>query len=437
MISYQSIDDAAHRRNLRILIALRAAAFCAQAGLIAYAAYGLGIVLPVTAMLTVASSLILFNLWAVWRLRQPAPVQDSHLFAGLVLDVVVLAIQFGFSGATSNPLVSFFMLPVILGAVMLSPLRAWLIYTLTLLAYAGLAVIAAQQKMPMIMDMPDMKSAQDAPLIDMSDLHMNGMMLGYAICAGALVGLIARIRHNLRQRDRELAELRAQTQEQEHILRLGLLTAGAAHELGTPLTTLSVILKDWQDLSPPQDKHEREADIATMRAQVERCKMIISDILAASGRLRGEGAERANLAEFVNAVADRWQVMRPHALLRREIAPDDTIIAADRVLEQVLHNLLDNAVEASGVDVVLRASIVADDVVLAVVDDGEGFTPEVLAALGRPYISTKAGDTPRGLGLFLAANTARALGGRLNARNRVDGGADVALTLPLSALKLI
>lgn len=434
MTSYQSIEDAANRKNLRVLIALRGMAFCVQAGLIAYAAYGLGIVLPLPLMLATASVLIAFNLWSVWRLRQARPVHDLDLFAGLAIDVIVLAAQLDVSGATSNPFVSVFMLPVILGAVMLAPARAWLIYGLTLICYAALAVSAAHQATPMMMDMDGAPAGRGAALVDMSALHINGMMFGYAVCAGALVFLIARIRGNLRARDQEVADLRARGLEQAHLMRLGLLTAGAAHELGTPLTTLSVILKDWQDFGPPDDD-AREAEIAAMRDQVARCKTIISDILTASGRTRGEGAQAVALDAFVLAAARSWRDRHPATPLDADIRLGGAVIAGDRVLEQALHNLLDNAAEASPSGVRLSGRLDGGDLILRVEDDGAGFAPDILAGLGQPYLTTKTGDAPRGLGLFLAVNTAQALGGRLDARNMARG-AEVALIVPMRALSM-
>jgi two-component system sensor histidine kinase RegB len=434
MTSYQSIEDAANRKNLRILLTLRGMAFCVQVGLIAVAVYGLGIVLPLGLMLGAASLLIAFNVWSVWRLRQVKPVRDLDLFAGLVVDVLVLAALLDLSGATSNPFVSFFMLPVILGAVMLSPLRAWLLYGLTLVCYAALAVAAAHQNTPMIMDMGDKRMSADAPLVDMSALHMNGMMLGYAVCAGALVLLIARIRSNLRLRDQEVADLKTHRQEQAHLSRLGLLTAGAAHELGTPLTTASVILKDWQDLGAPEGA-ERDADIAALQSQIGRCKMIISDILAASGQTRGEGAQEKPLNASVADVAEAWRRRHPDAPLDEDIRLDETAIVVDKALEQALFNLLDNAVEASPSGLRLAGYMEAGELSLTVADDGPGFAPDILAAVGQPYVTSKSGDAPRGLGLFLAANTARALGGRLEARN-LARGAEVALILPLDGLRM-
>jgi two-component system, sensor histidine kinase RegB len=97
--------------------------------------------------------------------------------------------------------------------------------------------------------------------------------------------------------------------------------------------------------------------------------------------------------------------------------------------------VLDNALEASPRWVGLSAIHLDDTLSLAVEDIGPGFNPEMLAQLGTPYQSSK-GRPGGGLGLFLAANVARTLGGGVAASNRPEGGAIVRLTLPLAALKL-
>ncbi|HEY1229122.1 MAG TPA: ATP-binding protein, partial [Ramlibacter sp.] len=109
-------------------------------------------------------------------------------------------------------------------------------------------------------------------------------------------------------------------------------------------------------------------------------------------------------------------------------------IIAATALRQMLDNVRDNALEAAPGRPV-RFSAEADDehLLLRVQDEGPGFAPEVLARLGTPYHSSK-GAPGRGLGLFLAMNVARTLGGELHAHNREEGGADVLISLPLSAL---
>ena len=110
-------------------------------------------------------------------------------------------------------------------------------------------------------------------------------------------------------------------------------------------------------------------------------------------------------------------------------------IVSDAGLQQMLWNVLDNALEASRSRVSLEASTGDGQLLLRVADDGPGFAPAILERLGRPYNSSK--EAPgRGLGLFLALNVARALGGTIVADNPPAGGATVAVTLPLRALSL-
>ena len=114
---------------------------------------------------------------------------------------------------------------------------------------------------------------------------------------------------------------------------------------------------------------------------------------------------------------------------------EDLPIVSESALKQVIFNVLDNAFEASPRWVGFSAALNGDMLVLSVRDVGAGFAPDVLAQIGKPYQSTK-GRPGGGLGLFLAVNVVRKLGGRVVARNRKTGGAAVVLELPLAALRI-
>lgn len=429
----ESIEFATHRKNLRILAGLRAVAFVAQVTAILVTYNLLNIVLPVASMVATAALLVAFNIWCLYRLRSPRPVPLAELFIGLIVDVGVLTAQLYFSGGTANPFVSFYMLPVIIGAVMLSAAYAWAIYGLTLACYLGLAVAVLNQPMP---DMPGM----NMPLVSRFNLHMHGMMLGYAVSAGVLVFVITRIRENLAARDRELDAVKTQALQEEHIVRLGLLAAGAAHELGTPLTTLSVILNDMRHLPLPKRKGEFIADVATMQAQVERCKGIVSGILASTGQMRGEGGERQPIGTFLLAICEAWKVANPNADFKHRIVSINAPILADKVIAQAVVNLLDNAWEASNIcssrAVRLDAATQGDAILITVEDEGPGFDKAVTGHIGAPYVTTKdETNRGRGLGLFLVANTMRMLGGTLETEN-LKQGARVRLRFPLEAIRV-
>ena len=113
----------------------------------------------------------------------------------------------------------------------------------------------------------------------------------------------------------------------------------------------------------------------------------------------------------------------------------DLSIVSDSALKQSIHNVLDNALEASPKWVRLDVHRHDDNLVISVTDRGPGFPAAMLESLGRPYQSSK-GRPGSGLGLFLVMNVLRTLGGNLRARNLVQGGAVVMLSLPLSAVTL-
>ena len=270
------------------------------------------------------------------------------------------------------------------------------------------------------------------PARGLADHYVQGLLVCFLLIAGLLVVFITRIGGILRERDARLAELRQRAVEEEHIVRIGLLASGAAHELGTPLSTLSVILGDWQHLPTMASDGELHNDVLEMQAQVARCKSIVTNILMAAGETRAEAPTETTLHALFDELAHEWEQARnpPRFDYRNQSGPDPRIVT-DAGLRQMVFNVLDNALEASPDWVALDVRCEDDAVVVVVADAGPGFEPGILQRLGTPYNSSK-GRPGGGLGLFLSVNVARTLGGRLQAENRPQGGAVVTVTLPLS-----
>ncbi|MES1180136.1 MAG: HAMP domain-containing sensor histidine kinase, partial [Hyphomicrobium sp.] len=268
---------------------------------------------------------------------------------------------------------------------------------------------------------------------DFAWLYIQGTFICFLLSASLLIFFITRINRNLRTRDAHLAHLRQQSVEEDHIVRMGLLASGAAHELGTPFATISVILNDWQHMPALQKDPELSEDIAEMQSQLERCKAIVSEILKSSGEARGEGTLHTTVNAFLDGLVDEWRASRSPAQLEySNNFGADAPIVPDTALKQVIFNLFDNALEASPDWLRVSARREADNLVLTVSDAGPGFRSEMLEAFGKPYHSSK-GRPGRGLGLFLVVNVVRKLGGIVAAEN-VAKGAVVTLTLPLASL---
>jgi two-component system sensor histidine kinase RegB len=207
-------------------------------------------------------------------------------------------------------------------------------------------------------------------------------------------------------------------------------------ELGTPLATLSVILGDWQHLPHFSSDPELLAEVSEMQVQIERCKSIVSGILLSAGEARGDSSAKTTVSEFLQELVDEWRATRPVSAFTYENRfGDDVLMVDDSAIEQMICNVLDNALEASPRWLRLDAAREGDALTLTVTDAGPGFAPGMLSQFGKPYQSTK-GRPGAGLGLFLVVNVARTIGGTVEAHNRSEGGAIVKITLPLAAIAL-
>lgn len=412
--------DGANRRNMLLLIQLRWLAVAGQVATILLVHYAMGIPLPLFWLLAAPAGLVLVNLISAPITARRNGVEDQELMVALLTDVAALTWLLYLTGGAANPFAALYLMQVVMGAVLLAPVYAWALIAITSACFAGLGLHNLPLNLP---------PARENALLS---LYLQGSLICFVLMAVLLVLFVTRISQNLRERDASMATLRQQAAEHDHIVRMGLLASGAAHELGTPLASLSVILSDWKRMPALTRDADLAQDMAVMRAEVERCKSIVTGILMSAGEARGQAPERTTVRAFVADVVEAWNgdgvVTEIHDGLSH-----NPVIIADPALRQVLGVLFDNAVEAGAKRIKLSTSL-ADDVLSIVVrDNGPGFAASILADLGKPYTSTK--DRPgSGLGLFLLMNVIRSLGGKVEASNPAAGGGEVRLTLPLAAL---
>jgi two-component system sensor histidine kinase RegB len=418
------VEYVAGHKNMLQLIELRWIAVIGQITTIAGAILIFDVKLPLVQMLEVLACLIAFNVASHLRWHEHRPVTNSELFLALLVDVASLTMQLYLSGGTTNPFAFLYLLQVILSAVLLEAWSTWTIVGITLLCLAGLSIFAKPLALPF-------DHARG-----ISSLYVQGMLICFVLNAALLVVFISRISNTLRGKAAQLAALNQRAAEEEHIVRMGLLASGAAHELGTPLATLSVILGDWKRMREFKSNPDLLAEIDEMQTQLKRCKSIVSGILLSAGEARGESAIRTTIRDFLDDLVEDWQDSRPvRAFDYVNRIEQDLPVAFDEALKQMIDNVLDNALEASPDWVQLEAEVENGILVLSVLDRGPGFTPAMLVNYGKPYHSTK-GRPGGGLGLFLVVNVARTLGGTVEVANRPEGGARVTLTLPLKAIAL-
>lgn len=409
----------ADRQNLGLLVRLRWVAILGQAATVLFAETILAIPLPLAAMLAVILCLILINLLAHWRVRQPQEIAPRRLVIEIWADVLALTVLLYLSGGASNPFLGLFVLQDIV-ALLILPVRA-AAATFGLTLACGFLLLGFGEPLAL----PGW--AEGVP--GFGNPYLLGSYLSFALSGGLTLWFMLGVRRNLARRDRQLAEARRQIEEEALLIRMGLMASSAAHDLGTPLTNLAVILDDWQDLGLP-DAAELDRQVQLMQEAVATCRETISGLLRQSGQARLEEGRGEEALVFVTDVVRAWE--RRNRGMTIEIQDGrarSSRILADVLLARALGNLLDNAREAGARRMVIRLAGHPARVTLALCDDGPGFPAALLAAGPVPGQSGNP-EPGRGLGLILVQSVVRRLGGSVAFLAAETGGAEVRIDLP-------
>ncbi|BBE52238.1 Sensor histidine kinase RegB [Ferriphaselus amnicola] len=443
------LADSTGHSHLRRLVILRSIAVLAQIATLALVYRFLDMALTWLPMMATIAALAALNLLSWWRLRAARPVSNPELFAQLCADVLALSVLLYYGGGSTNPFVSLFLLPLVIAAATLPGRYTWLMaglttacYTLLMEFYVPLPMGHESMDHSMMgHDMSGMEgmAGHDMAMMDMSatpdsafNMHVFGMWLGFVISAAVVAYFVVRMAQAVRERDEALARIREETLRNERVVALGLQAASAAHEMGTPLSTLAVVIGELQGAADALP--EWREDLALLDGQVRNCRRILDKMLASAQDTASDTARIELIDQFLRETLDEWQLLRPtvhckYTQTTLSAAPPPLVF--NPALRAALLNLLNNAADASPEKIAVHARWDARQLVLEVLDYGSGLTPEAANRAGSAFFTTK--QEGRGLGLFLANTSIERLGGKVRLFNRTEGGATTEVTLPLGA----
>lgn len=405
--------------NLRRVLVLKNIAVIGLTLAVLVVAKGMGMPLPYAVIGTV---LLVLNLLTLIRFKLPWPVQEVEVFGQLVLDALLLSALLYLAGGATNPFVLLLLLPLTIASAMLLAIYAWLM--------AGVVVACYTFLMFVYIPLPHFHIERVARLDSSAWL----MWLGFVLGVGLISYYVAKMGNTLRERERMLAEVRENALRDEHLVALGALAVGAAHELGTPLGTMAVVLRELEHEYAMQPELVEELHL--LREQVTRCKSILSQMLSSTEHARAESGFSITVDAYLADLLKQWCSMRPLARVRycwRGASPAPQIIA-EQVLGQIITNILNNAADASEQNVEVEASCNAEQLQIEVCDRGSGLTPSAETHAGELFFTTK--ENGKGIGLFLVNAALRRFGGSLSLSNREGGGVCTRVTVPLARLRV-
>ena len=409
----------ASRQNLWRLTLIRLLVLVAQSAALGFAYLSDLLPLPWLALAgTLGISLAICLLTAL-RLRGPWPVTELEYAVQLACDLLIHSVLLFFSGGSTNPFVSYYLVPLTIAAATLPWVYSMLLSGLALTCYSALLVWYHPLHL--------IGNHQEATLIS---LHLFGMWLNFALSAAFITFFVVKMAATLRLQD----QLRSQRQEEslrdQQLLAVATQAAGAAHELGTPLATISVLLKELR--REHRNEPALQDDLALLQEQVILCKDTLQQLVRAAEADRRQSVVEQTAIEWLETSLNRWHLMRPEASYRYRLvglgAPPKLMPPAD--LTQALLNLLNNAADACPDKLDIQLDWNHQWLVLDIRDRGAGVPLAIAEQLGKPFITTKGKGRGFGLGLFLTQASVTRAGGTVKLYNLEEGGTLTEMKLP-------
>jgi two-component system sensor histidine kinase RegB len=422
MPNFPTLSLTASASNLRRLAIIRLIFITVLLTALAYAYLATNADLVHPVHLAMLAIITLLTLMTFWRLQQPWPVTDLEYFFQLLTDIAGLTALLYFSGGATNPFVSYYLVPLTISAAILPWRFTWVIAGLSLLAYS--LMLFFYQPLPDFQPSSGHQHSSSG-----FNLHILGMWFTFALSTGLITYFVVKMANALRQQENLRVVSRENKLLDEQVLAVATLAAGTAHELGTPLATMTVLLDEMEQEYPQQPLGD---DLKMLKAQVDSCRQILQGLVSTAEAHSHGIKETVVIATYMQQLLDHWQVIRPDATCNVDIdeSCQSNNLDVDPTLEQTIINLLNNAADACANNIEITTHCQHHTLVITIRDRGTGIPLEMTEQLGKPFVTTKGKGL--GLGLFLTHATINRYSGTIELHNHPDGGTVAKISLPLN-----
>lgn len=403
------------RHNWRVLLQLRAIAIMGQAVCVLVIFLYFDSVEHTAVMAAVIAVYALINgiLWV--QLRNPElPGNKSYLFQ-ILLDIIELSAIFYLSGGSDNPFIFYFLVPLSIAAVVL-PLN-----------YVACVAISAIIAFSFL-------SLYNLPLPEFTEENQNlnlsqfALWFNFVMCSIFIAGFITHIVGYMKRQQNWLSDSREHLLQDEQILAIATHAAGTAHELGTPLNSMKLIIEEL--IVEIKDNETAHQDVLQLKNQLDNCTKILRN-LSEEARINEHWHNDITLAtQYMEKILDKWRILRPDVSLDYQAKSGESpYIRVDPTLDQAFLNLLNNAADANPNSIEIKAKWSLEEFILTIKDHGAGISNQVLERLGQQLTTTKDG---MGIGFFLSNASVARRGGTVALYPVEEGGTLTRITIPFA-----
>lgn len=363
------------------------------------------------------------NAWLHWHSQRNTGDHSRWQRALLWLDIAMLSALLHQTGGPHNPFSSFFLLHIALAAMTQSPRQVAAVVMLCVMSYAVLFF----WHRPILVG--ELMIEQGCPSYSW---HLQGMAVAFVLTAIVIAAFVSQMQRVLHQREEELATAMVAATQHEQFVALATLSAGVAHELGSPLGTIALASSELRHALKSENASPEAIDDAQLICdEVERCRRILDRLNQQATSGIGEVTEHVGATELWQetlalqpaAEQSRYRWLDRSNGCRFEL-PRTAVI-------QALAILLQNARDADprGQAIEVSCHLDATHLHLRVRDHGTGLSESAQIHAGQPFFTTKEPGKGMGLGLFLVRTLALRLHGSLTLQTIKPHGTEVCLSL--------
>ncbi|MCG8504532.1 MAG: ActS/PrrB/RegB family redox-sensitive histidine kinase [Sphingomonadales bacterium] len=409
--------------RLATFIHIRWYAIIGQFGTLSVVRYGFGFAFdPLLPFLAVAASALL-NVYLSLAFEKSRQLSPSGATSQLAFDLCQLAFLLYLTGGLENPFAVLILVPVTISASVLDRRSTYLLLALGIVLMTVLAIWH--------LPLPWGAEPRVVP-----GLYLAGLWVGMVFSLSFLALYAARVAAEARRRAEALTALRDALTRERHLSSVGALAAATAHQLGTPLGTITLAARELEDAVA--EGSELAEDIALINAEAARCRTILAGLAESPWAVRDDLFDRLPVhilvAEAVHSLPEKGGVAVDYCVDEQSTEGPPPIAGRRPEILHGIANLVDNAVKFAASEVVVRLAWDETEIILSITDDGPGFDPEILSSLGEPYVTSKRAGPPSqvgggslGLGIFIAKTMLERMGAEVQFSNRRDGGARVTI----------
>ena len=400
------------------LIKIRWIAIFGQVLAIFFVSFIIKIQIPFFETLTIILLSVAVNFYSYYEERKNKSISNTKAFSYLLFDTLQLGFLLFLTGGIINPFSILILAPVITSASYLPALMTVILSTISII----IIIILNFNYIPLDL----------GPKFFLPNLYSFGLVAALIITVIFIAIYAYLFASSSRKISNALSVSKLQILNQKKMTEVGSLSAAAAHELGTPLNTIFLILNDLlKEKKLIEDKNIAK-DIVLLKSQAERCKEILQRFSKNPLKLKDNFLEKVKISDLIKINFDKFNKNKNLAL---KINPSDSepeIVYRDEIM-YALGNIIQNAIFYS-INTTKVELNYEKTVNITISDDGSGFSKDIIDKLGEPYVSKN--NQGMGLGIFIAKNLIENMGGNLDFYNSKDDNAVVEINFDNSILNI-